>query len=83
MADQFFTVLTGVRSVGIDEGKRSYFEAIAIRAVKTDDFMIAENVYYPKELLDTVSKRILSEVPCVSRVLLDISPKPPASIEWE
>ncbi|NLJ64086.1 MAG: glutamine-hydrolyzing GMP synthase [Christensenellaceae bacterium] len=83
MADQYFTVLTGVRSVGIHEGKRSYFEAIAIRAVKTDDFMTAENIYYPKELLDIVSRRILSEVPCVSRVLLDISPKPPASIEWE
>lgn len=82
-ADQYFTVLPGIKSVGVKNGQRVLFEAIAIRAVKTVDFMTADWVCYPEELLRTVSNRILNEVPGVNRVLLDISPKPPASIEWE
>ncbi|MDO5023131.1 MAG: glutamine-hydrolyzing GMP synthase [Eubacteriales bacterium] len=82
-ADQYFTVLPGIRSVGVKDGERVFYEAIAIRAVKTTDFMTADWVYYPKELLNTISNRILNEVPGINRVLLDISPKPPASIEWE
>ncbi len=82
-ADQYFTVLPGIKSVGIKNGQRVLFEAIALRAVKTVDFMTADWVCYPEELLRVVSNRILNEVPGINRVLLDMSPKPPASIEWE
>lgn len=80
---QYFTVLTGVKSVGVMGDGRTYFNAIAIRAVKTDDFMTADWYRIPYDVLAVVSRRIVNEVPNVNRVLLDVTTKPPASIEWE
>lgn len=80
---QYFTVLTGVRSVGVMGDERTYFNAIAIRAVTTDDFMTADFAKIPYDVLGLISRRIVNEVPGVNRVLLDVTTKPPASIEWE
>ena len=81
--DQYFAALTNVRSVGISEDKRTYGHVIALRAVTTTDFMTAQYVQMPYALLDKVSKRIAEEVPEVSRVLYDITDKPPGTVEWE
>lgn len=80
---QFFTVNTNLRSVGVQGDGRSYDTAIAIRAVTTDDFMTADWARIPYDTLALISRRIVNEVPGVNRVLLDITTKPPASIEWE
>ena len=80
---QFFAVNTNLRSVGVMGDGRSYDTAIAIRAVTTDDFMTADWARIPYDLLATISRRITNEVPGVNRVLLDVTTKPPASIEWE
>ena len=80
---QYFTVLTGIRSVGIAGDSRSYDQAVAVRAVTTDDFLTADWARIPYETLALVSRRIVGEVPGVNRVLLDVTNKPPASIEWE
>lgn len=80
---QFFTVLTGAQSVGIQDGKRAYDNVICLRAVKTTDFMTADWVRIPYEVVARASGRIASEVPNVSRVVLDVTAKPPAAIEWE
>ena len=80
---QYFTVLTGVRSVGVMGDERSYDYSVAIRAVTTDDFMTADWARIPYDTLALVSRRIVNEVPHVNRVLFDITTKPPASIEWE
>ena len=80
---QFFTVNTNLRSVGVMGDERSYDTAIAIRAVTTDDFMTADWARVPYDILALVSRRIVNEVAGVNRVLLDITTKPPASIEWE
>jgi GMP synthase (glutamine-hydrolysing) len=82
-ASQYFTVLTGLRSVGVVDDERSYDYTIALRVVNTDDFMTADWVRLPYEVLETVSKRIVNEVNHVNRVVYDITSKPPASIEWE
>ena len=83
MASQYFTVLTGVHSVGVMGDARTYDYVIALRAVKTDDFMTAEWARLPYDLIASVSGRIVNEVPHVSRVVLDVTTKPPASVEWE
>ena len=80
---QYFTVLSGIRSVGVMGDERSYDEAIAIRAVTTDDFMTADWARLPSDLLARISRRIVNEIPGINRVLFDITTKPPASIEWE
>ena len=80
---QYFTVNTDLRSVGVMGDERSYDTAVAIRAVTTDDFMTADWARVPYETLALVSRRIVNEVHGVNRVLLDITTKPPASIEWE
>ena len=80
---QYFTVLTGVHSVGVMGDERTYDYTIALRAVTTDDFMTADWARLPYDLIARVSARIVNEVPHASRVVLDVTTKPPASIEWE
>ena len=80
---QAFVVLLPVKSVGVTGDCRTYEGAIAIRCVKTEDFMTADWMPLPDELLRRLSTRIINEVKGVNRVVYDISSKPPATIEWE
>lgn len=80
---QYFTVLTGVRSVGVMGDERTYDYTVALRAVTTDDFMTADWARIPYDVVRVISARIVNEVAHVNRVVLDVTTKPPASIEWE
>ncbi|MCD8110346.1 MAG: glutamine-hydrolyzing GMP synthase [Clostridiales bacterium] len=81
--NQYFAALTNMRSVGVMGDERTYDYAVALRAVRTIDFMTAEAAEVPYEVLNKVMNRIINEVRGVNRVLYDISSKPPGTIEFE
>ena len=81
--NQYFAVITDMRSVGVMGDERTYDYTVALRAVTTTDFMTGEWARIPYDVLETVSKRIVNEVSHINRIVYDITSKPPATIEWE
>lgn len=81
--NQYFAVLTNMRSVGVMGDERTYDYTLALRGVTTTDFMTADWARIPYEVLDKVSVRIINEVGHINRIVYDITSKPPATIEWE
>ena len=80
---QYFVVLTDTRSTGVDRDTRTYKYTAALRAIITSDFMTAKWARIPFDVLEKVSERITTEVTDISRVVYDITSKPPSTVEWE
>lgn len=81
--NQYFAVITNMRSVGVMGDERTYDYTLALRGVTTTDFMTADWARIPYEVLDKASRRIVNEVKHINRIVYDITSKPPATIEWE
>lgn len=81
--NQYFAVLTNLRSVGVMGDERTYDYTLALRAVETSDFMTASFSKIPYDILEKISSKIVNEVKHINRVVYDITSKPPATIEWE
>jgi GMP synthase (glutamine-hydrolysing) len=80
---QSFAVLPDIRSVGVMGDERTYAHPVIIRAVTSEDAMTADWARLPYDVMETMSSRIINEVPGVNRVAYDITSKPPGTIEWE